>query len=476
MAGALGREAGERAGGRPRTGRRRRRARSRTATGSAVRNVQRALRPGRALSRRARPGRSRSASATSIGRTRGELRQRLEPDERGRRRRGNGRPRRGSPGDDRRRDGRTGDERAVGGTDGGATCARGISGSSSVAAGPGRPTRSPTSPASASATRRSIRGDGPLVVGEGPVRTGVTMVVPHDGDIWTEPVYAGSHRLNGNGELTGLEWIREAGLLTGPIGITNTHCVGVVRDGIIRNAVRRLPFGTSYWALPVVGRDVGRPAQRHRRLPRDGRPRRRGAGGGVRRAGRARATSAAGPGWSATSSRAGSGPRRGSSTRRRAAARSACSSRRTTAGASWLRVDGVPVGEAIPVDGGAEPVCGDRGRRRAAGRAAAPARARSSSIVATDAPLLPHQCERLAQRAGLGIARMGGTGAHSSGDLFLCFATGNRALPRTSFRADPRRRRRRPGAERLRDRRRCSTRRSRRPRRRSSTRSSRPRR
>ena len=100
-----------------------------------------------------------------------------------------------------------------------------------------------------------IRGDGPLVVGAGPVRTGVTMIVPHDGQLWTEPLYAGSHRLNGNGELTGLEWIREAGHLTGPIGITNTHSVGVVRDGIIRNAVRELPFGTSYWALPVVGRE-----------------------------------------------------------------------------------------------------------------------------------------------------------------------------------------------------------------------------
>jgi D-aminopeptidase len=98
-----------------------------------------------------------------------------------------------------------------------------------------------------------VRGEGALAVGEGPVRTGVTTIVPHDGDIWTEPVYAGSHRLNGNGELTGLEWIREAGLLSGPIGITNTHSVGVVRDGIIRNAVRALPFGTSYWALPVVG-------------------------------------------------------------------------------------------------------------------------------------------------------------------------------------------------------------------------------
>jgi D-aminopeptidase len=59
-------------------------------------------------------------------------------------------------------------------------------------------------------------------------------------------------------------------------------------------------------------------------------------------------------------------------------------------------------------------------------------------IVATDAPLLPHQCERLAQRAGLGIARMGGTGANTSGDLFLCFATGNRSLPHTTWAADPR--------------------------------------
>jgi D-aminopeptidase len=98
-----------------------------------------------------------------------------------------------------------------------------------------------------------VRGDGPLVVGEGPVRTGVTMVVPHDGDVFTEPVYAGSHRLNGNGELTGLEWIREAGLLTGPIGITNTHSVGLVHDGIIRAAVQALPFGTSFWSLPVAG-------------------------------------------------------------------------------------------------------------------------------------------------------------------------------------------------------------------------------
>ena len=71
-----------------------------------------------------------------------------------------------------------------------------------------------------------IRGDGPLVVGEGPVRTGVTVIVPHDGDPFREALFAGCHRLNGNGELTGLEWIREGGLLTSPVAITNTHSRG----------------------------------------------------------------------------------------------------------------------------------------------------------------------------------------------------------------------------------------------------------
>jgi D-aminopeptidase len=93
----------------------------------------------------------------------------------------------------------------------------------------------------------------------------------------------------------------------------------------------------------------------------------------------------------------------------------------------------VPVGEAIPASEVPIPDA-------TAGRAPTPPPGSGSIIVivATDAPLLPHQCERLAQRAGLGIARMGGTGAHSSGDLFLCFATGNRTLPRTAFETDPR--------------------------------------
>ncbi|MDQ3127701.1 MAG: P1 family peptidase [Chloroflexota bacterium] len=281
-----------------------------------------------------------------------------------------------------------------------------------------------------------VGGDGPLVVGTGPVRTGVTMIVPHDGDVWTEPVYAGSHRLNGNGELTGLEWIREAGHLTGPIGITNTHSVGVVRDGIIRNAVRTLPFGTSYWALPVVGEtwdgllndiDGFHVSADHvdeaLADARGGPVAEGGVGGGT---GMVCHEFKGGIGTASRVVDEGSGG--------------------FTVGVlvqanygrrDWLRIDGVPVGEAMPVEDVPSPysaVVDDDSPPTEA----PPGSGSIIVIVATDAPLLPHQCERLAQRAGLGIARMGGTGAHSSGDLFLCFATGNRMLPRTSFRGDPR--------------------------------------
>ena len=98
-----------------------------------------------------------------------------------------------------------------------------------------------------------IEGDGPLVVGRGPVRTGVTVIVPGADDPWAEPAFAGCHRLNGNGELTGLEWIREAGLLTTAIGLTNTHSVGVVRDALIAAAAATDSPDEQRWYLPVVG-------------------------------------------------------------------------------------------------------------------------------------------------------------------------------------------------------------------------------
>ncbi len=275
-----------------------------------------------------------------------------------------------------------------------------------------------------------IDGDGPLVVGRGPIRTGVTVVLPHDGDVWREPVFAAPHILNGNGEMTGLEWIREAGMLGGAIGITNTHSVGVVRDALVAEGVRSQPDGAFYWSLPVVGEtwdgllsDVDgfhvRPGHVAAALAdaRSGPVDEGNVGGGT--------------GMICHEFKAGIGT----------------SSRRTPSDAGeWivgvlvqanygrrglLRIDGVPVGAEITTDEVASP---HEPRHPAAARPAegAPARARDGSIiviVATDAPILPHQCRRLAQRASLGLARMGGLGATTSGDLLLCFSNGNRALP-----------------------------------------------
>ena len=97
-----------------------------------------------------------------------------------------------------------------------------------------------------------VRGEGPLVVGEGPVRTGVTVVCPREGLARDEPVFAGSHTFNGNGEMTGLEWIREAGVLATLVAITNTHSVGIVRDALVKAEIKTRTDKEEYWCLPVV--------------------------------------------------------------------------------------------------------------------------------------------------------------------------------------------------------------------------------
>jgi D-aminopeptidase len=299
-----------------------------------------------------------------------------------------------------------------------------------------------------------VHGDGPLVVGQGPVRTGVTVIVPHDGDVWTEPVFAGCHRLNGNGELTGLEWIREAGQLGGPIGLTNTHSVGVVHDALIAEAVGAHRPGAPLWSLPVVGEtydgslnDVDgfhvRPEHVRAALAAAG-------GGPVAEGGVGGGTGMVCHGFKGgigTSSRvldeAAGGWTVGVLVQANYGRR------------ELLRVDGVPVGQAIPTSDLPSPH--DQAAARAVvaaqadatGQVAAPSPARARSarpetgsiivIVATDAPLLSHQCARLAQRPGLAIGRMGGTGGNFSGDLFLAFATGNRGLPSADAQTEPRR-------------------------------------
>ena len=269
-----------------------------------------------------------------------------------------------------------------------------------------------------------IEGDGPLEVGRGPVRTGVTVVMPHDGDVWAEPVFAGCHRLNGNGELTGLEWIREAGLLGGPVAITNTHSVGVVRDALVAHAIAHRRKGGGLWSLPVVGETwdgllndidglhvrpehvdaaiagasagAGRPGQRRRRdrhgLPRvQGRDRDGVAGPGCR--GRRLDGRRPRPG-ELRRARPAAGRRRAGRARDPGRAHSIALRRRRAADEAHAAADGAGRGRAVEPGAGSIIV-----------------------IVATDAPLLPHQCERLAQRATLGLARMGSTANHSSGDL-----------------------------------------------------------
>ncbi|MCC6626237.1 MAG: P1 family peptidase [Chloroflexi bacterium] len=263
-----------------------------------------------------------------------------------------------------------------------------------------------------------IRGDGALRVGAGPVRTGVTVVLPHGGAVRADPVFAGAHVFNGNGEMTGLAWVEESGLLTSPIAITNTHSVGVVRDAIIRFSVERGRMGAYAWSLPVVAEtyDGGLNDINGMHITAehvyaaldaaDGGPVTEGCIGG-------------GTGMTCHQFKGGIG----TASRQTPAARGVW-----TVGAlvqanygrrDLLRVDGVPVGREIGLD-----------RVPAPGRPAdLPAGSGSIIVVlATDAPLLPTQCRRLAQRATVGLARVGGIGADSSGDLFLAFSTGNRGL------------------------------------------------
>ncbi len=269
-----------------------------------------------------------------------------------------------------------------------------------------------------------VRGEGRLVVGEGPVRTGVTVVCPREGLTRDDPVFAGCYSLNGNGEMTGLEWIREAGVLSTPVAITNTHSVGVVRDALIAAELEARTDEDEYWCLPVVaetfdgtlndinGQHVEPEHVREALADARGGPVREGSVGG-------------GTGMICHEFKGGIG----TASRRLADERGGW-----TVGAlvqanygrrSMLRVDGAPVGRVLTTE-----------------RIPSPYRdeAEKGSIIvilATDAPLLPHQCDRLARRASIGLGRMGGGCEDGSGDIFLAFATGNGGIPREGVSQPP---------------------------------------
>jgi len=261
-----------------------------------------------------------------------------------------------------------------------------------------------------------VRGEGALTVGEGPVRTGVTVIFPR-GKESADPVFAAWFSQNGNGEMTGTTWIDEGGFMEGPVFITNTHSVGVVRDAAIAWSVKQ---GKTFqpWSLPVVAEtwdgtlnDINgfhvRPEHVFAAIDSaaTGKVPEGNVGGGT--------------GMICYEFKCGTGtasrklpPQAGGYTV--GVLVQANHGRRPE-----LRVAGVPVGQQIPVP--AQPAPGGL----------PPAEQEQGSIiivVATDAPLLPHQLERISRRATMGLARTGATSGNGSGDIFLAFSTGNHGV------------------------------------------------
>src|SRR6266550_4274345 len=253
-----------------------------------------------------------------------------------------------------------------------------------------------------------IRGQGKLVVGQGPVRTGVTAIFPR-GATNGDPVFGGWFTLNGNGEMTGTTWLEESGFLAGPVMITNTHSVGVVRDAVIEWLVRN---GFAFdWSLPIVAEtwdgslnDINgfHVTKQHAFAALDsarGGPVVEGSVGG-------------GTGMIYNQFKGGIG----TASRRLPADRGGYTIgvlvQCNYGSRARLSIAGVPVGQEIPdLLPTRDTIPGERGS--------------IIIVVATDAPLLPHQLKRIAKRASLGVGRLGGTGGNSSGDIFVAFSTAN---------------------------------------------------
>ena len=255
-----------------------------------------------------------------------------------------------------------------------------------------------------------ISGEGPLKVGVGPVRTGVTAILPRGHqDTLDKPVFASGFSLNGNGEMTGAEWVEEGGFLEGPVVLTTTHSVGTVRDAVIKWRVAHgAPDASGYWwSLPVVaetydgylndvnGFHIKDEHVFHALDSAAPGPMQEGSVGG-------------GTGMICYEFKGGTG-----TASRRLDAESGgytvgvlvqanCGLRRQ------LTIAGVPVGREIAAPGVWSEETGS-----------------IIIVVATDAPLLPHQLKRLARRISMGLARTGSVSGNGSGDIFLAFSTAN---------------------------------------------------
>lgn len=266
-----------------------------------------------------------------------------------------------------------------------------------------------------------ISGDGPLVPGKGPVRTGVTVVVPDD-DIWNDRVAAATYDLNGNGEMSGAHWVDEAGFLEVPVALTNTLNVARVDDGVIDWLIARHPqIGIrDDVPLPVVAEcdDQGLNDIQGRHVsPHDTAAALDGAATGMF----ARGNVGAGTGMRAFGFKAGIGSASRITSRDAGTYTVGVLVNVNTGDRSELRIDGVPIGKELQnVD---KPIYPSHAYRPQSGRAV------DGSIIiviATDAPLDHRQLVELGKRAALGLARTGATSHVSSGDLFIAFSTTNR--------------------------------------------------
>ncbi len=262
-----------------------------------------------------------------------------------------------------------------------------------------------------------IEGDGPLVVGQGPVRTGVTAILPRGRSGVGQPCAAGWYSLNGNGEMTGTTWIDEVGSFNLPVVLSNTHAVGACHTGVVQWGNRVAPRLARQWLLPVCAEtwdgylnDIngGHVRPEHVEAALDA-----AAGGPV-----AEGSVGGGTGMNCYDFKGGNGT----------ASRLVAYGARTYTVAAFvqanfgsrveLTVAGRHIGPQLLDD---NPLDGDWFARDLAG--APPGAGSVIAIVATDAPLLPGQCKALARRVPLGLARTGTTGSHFSGDIFLAFST-----------------------------------------------------
>jgi D-aminopeptidase len=262
-----------------------------------------------------------------------------------------------------------------------------------------------------------ISGEGALKVGVGPVRTGVTAILPR-GKASKDPVFAGWFSMNGNGEMTGTTWIEEGGFLEGPIFITNTHSVGTVRDASIKwGADRGRLFQP--WALPVVAEtfdgylnDVNgfHVKPEHVFAALDGAAPGRVAEGNV----------GGGTGMNCYGFKCGTGTASRKIEARFGGFTVGVLVQANHGSRKLLRVAGVPVGQEIPQSAAARAADAAARQHDAIGELGS-----IIIVVATDAPLLPHQLKRIARRAALGLGRTGSVSSNGSGDIFIAFSTAN---------------------------------------------------